>query len=164
MNARAWLGFVVVFVVMSVLEAVIHVGLLSADYQATANLWRPMGEMKIYIFHMAYFIVSFFFTLVFFKYYEGNGQMEGLRYGLCVGLMMAATMACIPYAATPIPHVLALKWFIFETMEYAVLGAVLALIFGGFAKKTKKFFNKQGQNRQEKQKRLTWMGRIFRMK
>jgi hypothetical protein len=141
-NARAWLGFVVVFVVMSVLEAVIHVGLLSADYQATANLWRPMGDMKIYIFYMVYLIVSFFFTLVFFKYYEGNGPMEGLRYGLCVGLMMATTMAYISYTVIPIPYSLALKWFIFETMEYAVLGTVLALIFGRFAKKSKKFFNK----------------------
>ncbi len=138
MSARAWLGFVVVFVVMSVLEAVIHVGLLSADYQATANLWRPMGEIKMYIFYIVYFIVSFFFTLIFSKYYEGGGPMEGLRYGLSVGLMMATPAAHISYAVIPIPYSLALKWFVFGTLEYAVLGIVLALILGRAGPKEKK--------------------------
>lgn len=137
MSTRTWLGFVVVFVVMSVLEAVIHVGLLSADYQATTNLWRPMGEMKMYVFYIVYFIVSFFFTLIFSKYYEGRGPMEGLRYGLSVGLMMATPLAHIFYAVMPIPYSLALKWFVFGTMEYVVLGIVLALIFGRVAKKRK---------------------------
>lgn len=138
MNARAWLGFVVVFVVMSVLEAVIHVGLLSADYKATAPLWRPMGEMKMSVFYIVYFIVSFFFTLIFSKWHKGKGPMEGLRYGLCVGLMMATPMAYFTYAVMPIPYSLALKWFIFGVTEYAVLGIVLALIFGRVVKDEKK--------------------------
>ena len=137
-TARAWLGFIVVFVTMCVLEAVVHMGLLTDDYQATAQLWRPMGEMKIFIFYIVYFVVAFFFTLVFSRCYEGRGPMEGLRYGLYMGLMMATPKAYIAYAVAPIPYSLALKWFISGLTEYIVLGIVLALIFGRTAMASKK--------------------------
>ena len=60
MNKKFWTGFVVVFVVMSLLELFFNEVILSSSYQATANLWRPMGEMKIWLFYVVYLFVAYF--------------------------------------------------------------------------------------------------------
>lgn len=137
MNKKFWTGFVVVFVVMSLLEWFFNEVILSSSYQATANLWRPMGEMKIWLFYVVYLFVAYFFTLIFSKGYEGKGIMEGIRYGFYVGMMMAVPMAYGSYAAMPIPYSLALSWFICGLIEYIVVGIVLAIIFGKQAAVTK---------------------------
>jgi hypothetical protein len=130
MSKKFWTGFVVVFVVMSLLEWFFNEVILSSSYQATANLWRPMGEMKIWLFYIVYLFVAYFFTLIFSKGYEGKGIMEGVRYGFYVGMMMAVPMAYGSYAAMPIPYSLALSWFICGLIEYIAVGIALALVFG----------------------------------
>ena len=47
MAKKVVLAIVAVFVLCSVLDFFIHNVLLGSTYEATAELWRPMGEMKI---------------------------------------------------------------------------------------------------------------------
>ena len=107
MNKKVWVGFVAVFFVLSVLETVANMWLLADDYAATASLWRSPEEMKIWIFYVVYFFVALFFTIIFSKGYEGKGMLEGVRYGVYVGCMMAIPMAYGTYASMPIPYTLA---------------------------------------------------------
>jgi hypothetical protein len=130
MTKKFWLGFAAVFVVIAVWEAIVNMVLLASAYQATANLWRPMAEMKIGLFYVIYLIVAFFFTLIFSKGYEGKGVVEGLRYGFYVGMMMAVPMAYGTYAFMPIPYSLALQWFLYGLIEYVLCGMAVALVFG----------------------------------
>jgi hypothetical protein len=137
MNKKFWVGFIVVFLVMAVWEFVVNMFLLQGDYQATSQLWRPMEEMKFGLFYAVYLIVSFFFTLIFSKGYEGKGVQEGWRYGFYVGMIMATSMAYGTYGSMPIPYSLALKWFVFGLLQYIVLGTILAAIFGKDARVTR---------------------------
>ncbi|HUJ42464.1 MAG TPA: hypothetical protein VLW52_02540 [Opitutaceae bacterium] len=130
MNKKLWLGVVAVFVVLAVCETIVNLVLLSAAYHATASLWRPEAEMKIWLFYVVYAFVAFFFTLIFSKGYEGKGVMEGLRYGFYVGMMMAVPMAYGTYGSMPIPYSLALQWFLYGLIEYLLCGMVVALVFG----------------------------------
>jgi len=130
MDKKFWIGFILVFIVLSILEFLLNTVFLADDFAATAHLWRPEAEMKIWLFYVVYIFISFFFTLIFTKGYEGNGVAEGLRYGLYVGLLMAIPMAYGMYASMPIPYGLALKWFLCGTVEYMLLGVLLALVFG----------------------------------
>jgi hypothetical protein len=136
-DKKFWLGVVAVFVVLSIVEAVVNMGIMSGDYQATASLWRPEGEMKIWLFYVVYAFISYFFTLIFSKGYEGGGIVEGLRYGFYVGMMMAVPMAYGTYAAMPVPYSFALKWFLCGLIEYMIVGAVLAAVYGKQAQVTK---------------------------
>ncbi len=136
MNKKFWLGWISVFVVMSVFEAIVNMVLLASIYQATASLWRPQAEMKIWLFYVVYAFVSFFFTLIFSKGYEGKGIAEGIRYGIYMGMLMSVPMAYGTYAAMPIPYPLALQWFIYGLIEYVLAGIVLALIYGKQAQVT----------------------------
>jgi hypothetical protein len=130
MTKKLWLGAVAVFVVIAVWETIVNMLLLSSAYAATANLWRPMAEMKIWLFYVIYLFVAFFFTLIFSKGYEGKGAVEGLRYGFYVGMMMAVPMAYGTYGSMPIPYSLALQWFLYELIKYVLCGTAVALVFG----------------------------------
>jgi hypothetical protein len=130
MTKKLWLGIVAVFVVLSVCETIVNLLLLSSAYQATAALWRPMAEMKVWLFYVVYLFIAFFFTLIFSKGYEGKGIVEGLRYGFYVGMMMAVPAAYGMYGAMPIPYSMALQWFLYGLVEYLLCGMVVALVYG----------------------------------
>jgi peptidoglycan biosynthesis protein MviN/MurJ (putative lipid II flippase) len=130
MNKKLWLGVLAVFVVIAAWETIVNMVLLSAAYHATASLWRPEAEMKIWLFYVVYLFVAFFFTLIFSKGYEEKGVVEGLRYGFYVGMMMAVPMAYGTYGSMPIPYSLALQWFIYGLIEYVLCGMVVALVYG----------------------------------
>lgn len=130
MNKKFWTAIVAVFVTISVVEAIVNMALLTSAYQATASLWRPMGEMKIWIFYLVYAFIAFFLTLIFSKGYEGKGITEGVRFGFYVGMLMAVPMAYGTYASMPIPYSLALQWFLYGLIKYMIAGIVLALVYG----------------------------------
>jgi hypothetical protein len=130
MSKKFWIGFVAVFVTLGVLEAVVNMVLLSSAFKATANLWRPPAEMKIWLFYVIYLFIAFFVTLIFSKGYEGKGIGEGIRFGFYIGMFMAVPMAYGTYASMPIPYSLALQWFLYGLVEYIIVGIVLALVYG----------------------------------
>ena len=134
MNKKLWLGFVVVFVVMSVTSIILHGVILSSTYKSDQmmKLLRPESEMNsmIWIYYVVYLILSFFFTLIFSKGYEGKGIMEGVRYGFYMGMMMATPMAYASYAMYPMPYSLTLQWFIYGIIQYIILGIVVAIVYG----------------------------------
>jgi hypothetical protein len=74
-------------------------------------------------------IVSFLFTYIFTKGYQGRGIMEGLRFGLVVGLFVSIPMAYGTYMIIPIPYSLALEWFLYGTAQVILLGAVAAAVY-----------------------------------
>ncbi len=136
-DKKFWLGAVAVFVVLSILGYAVNMGIMAGDFEATKQLWRPMEEMKIWLFYVVYALIAYFFTLIFSKGYEGKGIAEGVRYGFYVGMMMAVPMAYGTYASMPVPYSFALKWFIAGLVEYIIAGVVLAAIYGKQAMVTK---------------------------
>jgi len=134
MNKKLIIGFIAVFVVFMILDYLIHNVLLTSLYEETQQLWRPEGEMKTWIFFVTGLFFAFFFTLIFSKGYEARGIMEGVRYGFYVALMVQLPAAYVTYAVMDIPYALALQWFLYGTVQYILLGILLALVFGGKAK------------------------------
>jgi len=130
MNKKLWLGFVVVFVVVSVLDFIINMYLMAGVYQETKALWRPEAEMKLWLIYVCEAFFAFFFTLIFAKGYEGKGWMEGIRYGLYTSLLINVPSAYMTYATQPVPYALALEWFLYGTVKFLVVGVLLALIYG----------------------------------
>ena|SRR6266849_1556986 len=132
MNKKLWIGFIVVFVVLVLTNFVIHGVLLASIYHSDEMkmMIRPESEAKLWIHIVSAFITSFFFTLIFSKGYEGKGIPEGIRYGFYVGMLMSIPMAYDTYAAMPIPYSLALQWFLYGVIQYIILGAVVAMMFG----------------------------------
>ncbi len=132
MSKKLWMGFIAVYVAMVITMMIIHMGLLNGIYhsEAVMKMMRPESDGTMWIYFVTGAIVSFFFTLIYIKGYEGKGIAEGARYGLYVGLLMATPMAYNSYASYPMPYSLALQWFIYGTIQYIILGVVLAAVVG----------------------------------
>ena len=130
MSKKFWISFVVVFVAFMLLDILIHGVLLASQYESVQQLYRPEGEMMMWIIWVVEIIFAFFFVLVFQHGYKGTGLMEGVRYGLYIGLMMNIPAAYSTYAVQPIPYSLAFFWFLYGTIGMVILGAITALIYG----------------------------------
>ncbi len=132
MNKKVWIGFIAVYVAMVVTNTIIHMWLLAGAYHSEQmmKLMRPESDGTMWIYFVTSAIVSFFFTLIFSKGYEGKGMVEGVRYGFYVGLLMATPWAYDSYASYPIPYSLVLQWFLYGTVQYIILGIVVAMVFG----------------------------------
>jgi hypothetical protein len=132
MNKNVWVGFVVVYILLTATNFLIHGMLLKSTYEMpeVAALMRTPETAKLGIHFITAAIVAFFVTLVFSKGYEGKGLAEGVRFGFYVGLLMSVPMAYDMYAEYPIPYHLALLWFIYGLLQYIVVGIALAMVFG----------------------------------
>jgi len=130
MNIKRWLlGSLGVYIAAMILDNIIHGLILRECYVATANLWRPEAEMKMWITWIATAIFSLLFVYIFIKGYEGKGILEGVRYGLWMGLLIYVPMAFGTYSIMPIPCSLALSWLVLGTIEVIILGIVVAWLY-----------------------------------
>lgn len=137
MNKKVLVGIVVVFVLSEILMFLIHGVMLASTYEATKDLWRADMESLMWIYHVLAIIGAFFFTFVFSKGYEGKGMMEGIRYGLYIGIWWGSGMAYGTYSMIAIPYSLALQWLFFSIIECVIYGIALAMVFGKQAMVTK---------------------------
>jgi len=124
------IGFVAVFLTLEVLDALIHGVILMSTYMAMQNVWRADMMAKMWVLHIVKIITAFFFVLIFSKGYENKGIMEGIRYGFYVGMIVASGFGLGTYASFPIPHTLAIHWFVLTLVEYIIAGVVVALVYG----------------------------------
>lgn len=129
-NKKIWTGAIVVFVVIGIMDYLLNAVLFAPEYEASMSLWRPMAEMKIWIFYVTYAFIAYFFTLVFSKGYEAKGIMEGVRYGTYIAMMVSLPAAYGMYGAMPIPYSLALKWFLGGWVQFILCGIALTFVFG----------------------------------
>jgi hypothetical protein len=130
MNKKLLLGFIAVLVVFEVVSFVVNGVMLMSAYEATKSLWRPDMMSLLWVFHVIMVIGAFFFVLVFSKGYEGKGIMEGIRYGLYIGIWMGVGYAYGTYGMIAIPYSMALIWFVTTVIQYMLAGIVVAVIFG----------------------------------
>jgi len=124
-----------VYVVAQLVDYLIHGVLLRSAYEALKDLWRPDMASKTWIMVLVTAIWSVLFTLIFIKGYEARGWMEGVRFGLLIGLFTAIPLAYGTYAMLPIPYSLAFQWFVSGLLQCILLGIVAALVWGSLARR-----------------------------
>jgi hypothetical protein len=134
MNTKRWLlASVAVFVVIFVLEFIIHGVLLQGAYQQTASLWRPLADMQrlMWIMWLGYLVFALFFTFIYTKGYEKGkpGLGQGLRFGFYVGAMLSVLHGFGWYAILPIPLALSFYWFVAVLVESIAMGIAAGLVY-----------------------------------
>ena len=83
----------------------------------------------LWIFHVGSLILAFLFTYIFVKGYENKGILEGVRYGIIIGLFANIPYAFYEYAMYPLPLSLCLQWFIYGMIEFIICGIIAAGIY-----------------------------------
>ncbi|MFQ6078514.1 MAG: hypothetical protein ACE5NJ_05185 [Thermodesulfobacteriota bacterium] len=132
MNTKRFIiASVVVFVVYQVIDYLVNGVILMGTYEALKHIWRPEADMKslMWIFYPIGLVVSFLFVYIFIKGYEGKGILEGLRYGIWIGLFVSIPGTFSQYVIYPIPFSLAIQWFIYWMIQFIIIGLVAAAIY-----------------------------------
>jgi hypothetical protein len=112
-----------------VLDYLLHCLLLRGSYEAISYLWRPNMLQKMWAMGAVYLVTAPLFVYIFAKGYEDKGWMEGVRFGLVIGLFMSVPMSLGTYFMIAIPYTLAVKWFAVGMVEWVILGLLVSLIY-----------------------------------
>ena len=134
MNTKKFLtAFVVVFVLLEITNYLIHGVILSSTYaeEGVKQVFRATEEMqsKMWIMWVADLVWSFFFVFIFVKGYQNKGIMEGIRYGVYIGIFVSFVFAYQSFAMLPLPYSLTFEWFIAGLIQCVIIGIVAAVIY-----------------------------------
>ena len=122
------LSVLAVFVAWSAVDFVIHGVVLRSTYEATASLWRPMGEMKMSVLHLSVLIAALAFVCIYSRFFSRKGVATGLEYGFWFGLGTGVSMGYGSYSVMPIPYHMALVWFLGSLVEATLGGLIVGSI------------------------------------
>ena len=130
MHKKVPIATALVFVTFAIFNFLVHGLILGPAYMGMESLWRPDYERLMWVYHVINLVGAFFFVFVFSKGYEGKGTMEGVRYGLYMGIWMGIGYAYGTYAMIAIPYWMAATWFWTNILQYIIAGIVAAALFG----------------------------------
>jgi hypothetical protein len=104
--------------------------LLADLYARHARVFRPQTEMNVTLGLGATLAGFFVFAYAYAKGYEGgSGAVEGLRYGVIVGLLLATFSVTWNYVVLPVSGALAAAWIVDVIVEMAIYGTAVGLIY-----------------------------------
>ena len=130
MNKKNYIiASIAVFVANQVTDPIIHIFLLSKSYQVLSHIWRPDMESKMWIMTMGSLVFAFLFVLIFTKGYEGKGLLEGIRFGLLLGVLMSGVTILQQYVVYPVPFSLAVQWCVYGIVQYLIYGTIAAFLY-----------------------------------
>lgn len=116
-----------VFILWSVFDFVIHGLILAPLYEETAHLWRPADEMKILHIHTAVLLSALAFTAIYAGLIKDKRPGTGLAYGFLWGAAHGFSMGFCTYAVQPIPFEMAVIWMLGTLVQSAVAGLLLGI-------------------------------------
>ena len=118
------------WIVYLVLSPLVNNVLLADLYARHAGVFRPPDQMHL-AFGLGATLAGFFvFAYAYAKGYEGgSGAVEGLRFGVVVGLLLATFSVAWNYVVLPVSGTLAAAWIVDVIVEMAIYGAAVGLIY-----------------------------------
>lgn len=128
MLKKVLLGTLVVFVGWAILDFVLHGLILKSAYEASASLWRPEGEMKMWVMYFVLIVVAFVFTYIYARFFAVKNTSNAITYGALWGLSAGVSMGYGSYSVMPLPYGIALGWFLGTLVEGAAAGFLLGLV------------------------------------
>lgn len=123
------LSVILVFVLWSILDFVIHGVILAQAYQTTASLWRPPAEMKLGLLRLTTLIIAALFVGIYALLVNPKSLKTGLFYGLLMGLLSGVSMGLGSYSFMPITIQIAVVWFLGSIIQMALAGLCVVVVF-----------------------------------
>ena len=134
MNTKKFIiAFVIVFVVLEITNYIIYMGILGSEFknEMYKNIFRPEESMNsmMWLMWLMDLVWSFFFVFFFVKGYENKGWMEGLRFGVYIGIFYMLVISFQFYIMFPFEFGFAMQMFIFSFIQAIILGITASLIY-----------------------------------
>ena len=128
--ARVAASAVVTWIVHLGLTTLVWSTLLPDAAGQNASLLRPPAEMNLTLGFAVSLLGFFVFAYAYAKGYEGGpGAVEGLRFGVIVGLLLACFSAVWSYVMMPISWTFTAAMVVDAIVEMAIYGVVVGLVY-----------------------------------
>ena len=114
--------------------------LLSGEFGRYPDIFRPAGDMSGFALMFAGIFVGMCAAAwIYAKGYEGGiGSVEGLKFGVVIGLLVAAYSSSTNYGTMRIGKKLAATYLIGGFGEWLVAGIVIGLVYKPAARLVKR--------------------------
>jgi len=134
MNTKRWLlASLAAFVVVFVLDGLVHGWLLRGLYEQTASVWRPqhVAGQLMWLMTLGQALFALAFAWFYTKGHESKkpGLGQGLRFGWCAGLLLVGAHNFVWYVVLPVPFVLNVGWLASALADCLAAGAAVGLIY-----------------------------------
>jgi hypothetical protein len=126
---RFFIAVLAILVAVVATNIIIHSFILMDTYVSLKQIWRPDMMNLMWIMYVTDIALAFLFVYIFTKGYENKGILEGIRYGLLMGLLLDGLGTFGQYMVYPIPLSLAVQWFVYGMIRFVILGIIVALIY-----------------------------------
>ena len=107
-------------------DFLVHGVWMVSDYKATASLWRPDSEMTarmpwMMLAHLLYVVA---FVILWAQGFAARACPKcAVLFGLFMGLFLQSN-TLISYVVSPLPPVIAIKWFVAGLLQAVLLGII----------------------------------------
>ncbi|MCP4684691.1 MAG: hypothetical protein GY867_04505 [bacterium] len=129
---RVVMAGMVVFVYTFLYQVAMHNFVLGSMYAENEHLLRMQdqsGAIYALLMFLGFFLMSFGFSYIFAKGYEGKGCLEGIRFGLLIGVTFGVSNALVEYSVFPIPDSWIGAWVIGYLIQWILAGLIVAGIY-----------------------------------
>ena len=128
MFVRKVFAVLLIYILWSLSDFMVHGIYLKPVYEASANLWRPMEEISIPLNNFLVLSVSFCFVAIYDLLSQSKCFNLSLLYGLLFGLASGLSMGLGSFIYMPIDSSLALIWFLLSLMQGIIAGLVVGIL------------------------------------
>ena len=132
-NFKKYLFAVIaVFVLYQALDYVVHMVLLKESYSELSELWRPDMDNTMWIMYVSGLIFSIFMVYMYHFFCNGYGKTgwkAGLYFSLILAFLTTITGVLGQFMVYAVPSDLMWEWMIYGTIETAIVGSVMGLIY-----------------------------------
>jgi hypothetical protein len=129
---RCLITVIVVAAVYFGLDMLVWHVILGDQLLQNTHLWRPMPDIqsKMWVAYLGYMFFAWIFTCIYQLGYECGKcpKMQGIRYGLCVGLLLWLAGSMIQYPFFNMTNHLYLGMTLCGIVEFMILGFVVGLL------------------------------------
>ncbi len=130
---RFWPAALLVYLTFGATTFIIHSLILGGYYMRpdVLNAWRPEAQMSAYAWvrFVTMAVFAFFFTFIFAKGHERKGILEGIRFGIYIGLFTFFVTSFEQFIIYPIPYAVVWYWIIAGLIQSVLMGIVAALVY-----------------------------------
>jgi hypothetical protein len=127
---KFFLAFIAAFIFIFFWGWLFNEVFMKGAYAATANLWRPPGEVmsRMHWLIIGQAILTFAVVLIFVSGFANGGVAAGIKLGIMLEIL-AFGARLMMYSVQPFPARLVVYWTLAGLVEMIVAGAIIGGIY-----------------------------------
>ena len=125
MTKKIILATLAIFILWSILDFILHGIILSSAYQASAQLWRPMNEMKNGLMYFVKLLSALVFVTIYARLISPKNMNYAVSFGVLFGVGTGISIGYGTYSVQPISYIMAVSWFLGTLLEATLAGFLL---------------------------------------